>query len=217
VSGFAQSEQTPAAWKTAIDQHKEYLLAKNGEGTDAELKQQLLEMRDADQHARGISFQGQAPVKGETMEQLRASDAKRSEALKQIVQQKGWPTLALVGWDASDGAMMLLTHTADRDWRKQLLPQLQELAKAGKIDPAPLSFLVDKELVAEGKQQRYGTQFMYIGGKVSMYAVEDPARLDERRSEAMLPPISVYKEQMAKMYHLEVSDDVVMAPAPAKK
>jgi hypothetical protein len=58
---------------------------------------------------------------------------------------------------------------------------------------------------------------MSIGGKIAMYAVEDPGHLDDRRAQALLPPISVYKQQMSSMYHMQVSDDVVMATAPAKK
>ena len=150
------------------------------------------------------------------MEQLRASDTKRTAELKQIVEQKGWPTIALVGIDASNGAMLLLTHASDHAWRAKMLPELQELADAEKIDASPLALVIDKELVAEGKLQRYGSQFMAIGGKISMYAVEDPSHLDDRRAEALLPPIAVYKQQMSRMYHLEVSEDVVMAPRPAK-
>jgi hypothetical protein len=226
VSGFAQSapapaatqQQAPAAWQTALQQRRKELIAKNGPGTDTELRGELVQMRDEDQAARGVIYGSNAPkTPPESMAQLRVSDAKRTEELKQIVAAKGWPTIALVGIDASNGAMLVLTHTVDHAWLQQLLPQLQELADAGKIDASPLAMAVDKQLVAEGKLQRYGSQFMYIGGKISMYAVEDPGHLDDRRAEALLPPISVYKQQMAQMYHVEVSEDVVMAPAPAKK
>jgi len=221
LRGFTQSvpaaTQQPAAWQVAIQQRRKELIEKNGQGTDAALRDQLLMMRDEDQAARGISHSQAPPPQPETMAQMRASDAQRGAALKQIAAQKGWPTIALVGIDASNGAMLLLTHTPDLAWRKQMLPQLQELANAEKIDASPLSFIVDKQLVAEGKLQRYGSQFMSIGGKVAMYAVEDPGHLDDRRAQALLPPISVYKQQMASMYHMQVSDDVVMATAPAKK
>lgn len=151
------------------------------------------------------------------VKQLPAIDARLTAELKQVVAQKGWPTIPMVGIDASNGAMLVLTHTQDRAWRAQLLPTLQQLADTGKIDASPLALVVDKELVAEGKLQRYGSQFMFIGGKMSMYAVEDPAHLDDRRAEALLSPMSLYKQQMAQTYHLEVSPDVVMATPPAKK
>jgi hypothetical protein len=211
-------QAAPAAWQVALQQRRKELIAKNGPGTDAELRGRLVRMRDEDQAARGVIYGSDASkTPPESMAQLRVSDAKRTDELKQIVAEKGWPTIALVGIDASNGAMLVLTHTPDHAWLEQLLPQLQQLADAGKIDASPFAMAVDKQLVAEGKLQRYGSQFMYIGGKISMYAVEDPAHLDDRRAEALLPPISVYKQQMAEMYHVEVSPDVVMAPAPAKK
>ncbi len=208
----------PAAWEAGIQQRRAELVEKNGPGTDAGLRDQLLRMRDEDKAARGFAPGKQTPGMTQKMvEQLPATDARLTAELKQVVAQKGWPTIALVGIDASNGAMLVLTHTQDRAWRSQLLPTLQQLADARKIDASPLATTVDKELVAEGKLQRYGSQFMFIGGKISMYAVEDPAHLDDRRAEALLPPISVYKQQMAQIYHLEVSPDVVMATPPAKK
>jgi hypothetical protein len=68
--------------------------------------------------------------------------------------------------------------------------------------------------VAEGKLQRYGSQFKFINGGMAMYAVEDQATLDQRRAKALLPPMDVYKEQLSQIYHLKATDDVVMAPAP---
>jgi len=216
TSGNVQT--APDAWEAAIQQRREELVQKNGSGTDAALRDQLLRMRDEDQTARGFAHGRQtSAMTKELLQQLPSTDARLTAELKEIVEQKGWPTIALVGIDASNGAMLILTHSADHAWQRQLLPQLQQLADAGKIDASPLALVVDKELVAEGKLQRYGSQFMAIGGKIAMYAVEDPAHLDDRRAEALLAPMSVYKQQMSAMYHMPVSDDVVMAPAPAKK
>lgn len=211
------SAQQSAAWEAAIQQRRKELIEKNGEGTDAALRDQLLKMRDEDQAARGISHGKNSGVAPGMVKQLAATDTRLTTELKQVVAQKGWPTIALVGIEASNGAMLILTHSQDHAWQRQLLPQLQEMADAGKIDASPLALVVDKELVGEGKLQRYGSQFMFIGGKMSMYAVEDPAHLDDRRAEALLPPMSVYRQMMSQMYHLEVSPDVVMATPPAKK
>ncbi|MCL2659535.1 MAG: hypothetical protein FWD64_03335 [Acidobacteriaceae bacterium] len=226
LAPFAGQCQTPKpAWQTAIEQRRDKLVETYGSGTDAELRDQLLKMRDEDQIARGLksspASDDQAAPAQETMKELLASDARRTDALKEIFEQKGWPTIALVGIDASNAAMLVLTHTADHDWRQQILPRLQELADGGRIDPSSYALVLDKELVAAGKLQRYGSQFTALGGKIAMYAVEDPAHLDERRAEAMLPPIDVTKQQMSTMYGMQVSTDVVMATpaqtdAPAK-
>jgi hypothetical protein len=213
---------TPAkadpAWKTAIDARRKQLIDQNGPGTDTALRDQLLQMRSTDQAARGF-----IPSSGESQQQmlqkLPATDAQLTAQLKQIVAQKGWPTISLVGIDASNAAMLLLTHSPDHAWQLQLLPQLDQLADAGKIDPSTLAFVVDKELVSEGKLQRYGSQFKYVNGSMAMYGVEDPGGLDQQRARALLPPIDVYKQQLSAMYHIPTSNAIISPtpPAPASK
>jgi hypothetical protein len=89
------------------------------------------------------------------------------------------------------------------------------LADDGKIDPSTLALVVDRELVSEGKLQRYGSQFRAVAGGMAMYGVEDPDQLDQRRAQAMLPPLAVYKETLERMYHLKAVNAIVSAtPAP---
>jgi hypothetical protein len=225
AQGNAQASQTPnaeakpvPAWAIAAQQRHQELVRENGAGTDVALRDQLLKMAEDDQAARGFSNGKQtSQMTQEMIHQLPAIDTRLTLELKEIVQEKGWPTIALVGIDASNAAMLILTHTSDHAWQRQLLPQLQELADTNKIDLSPLALVIDKELVAEGKLQRYGSQFKFINGEIAMYAVENPANLDQRRARALLPPIDVYRDIMAQMYHLKVSDTVVMAVPPAQK
>jgi len=203
------------AWQANLTAKRQQLIAANGPGTDATLRAELLTMRDQDQTARGLR-----PAAGNTAAapaiatNLTAIDAALTAHLKTIVQGHGWPTIALVGIDASDAAMLLLTHTADLSWRASLLPQLENLADLGKIDGAPLATVIDKQLVAEGKPQRYGTQFKSTDDGLSMIQVEDPGGLDSLRARTLLPPIEVYRAQLARQYHLKVSNRIASASAP---
>lgn len=197
------------AWKTAIEARRQQLVQQNGYGTDSALRTQLMQMRATDQAARG--FAPSTASKKQMMQKLPVTDAELTAELKQIVQQKGWPTIAMVGIDASNAAMLILTHTADHAWQRQMLPELERLADTKRIDPSSLAFVVDKELVAEGKLQRYGTQFKYIDGGLAMYGVEDPGGLDRQRARALLPPIDVYKQQLTTMYHIPASKQIVSA------
>jgi hypothetical protein len=169
-----------------------------------------MKMYNIDQTARG--FTGTALV---SMKDLSATDAQLTQELKQIVEQKGWPTIALVGIEASNAAMTVLTHSADHAWQLQLLPTLEQLADAGKIDPSTLALVVDRELVSEGKLQRYGSQFRAVQGGMAMYGVEDPDQLDQRRAQAMLAPMAVYRETLERMYHLKATNAIVSATPAA--
>jgi hypothetical protein len=192
----------------AAKRHQE-LIDKNGPGTDAVLRDRLLQMREADQAARGV---GAAKV--QIAGNLAEIDAQLTAGLKEIVAKSGWPTIKLVGIDASNAAMLVLTHTQDHVWQLSLLPLLEKLADEERIDGLPLAFVIDKELVAEGKLQRYGTQFTRVDAGIGMYGVEDPGGLDAARARVGLPPIEEYKHQLEAMYHLKATGKIVMAPAP---
>ena len=219
----AKSEASPngdAPWIADAARRRQELIDRNGPGTDASLQARLIAMRDADQDARGIAH-GQAKNNGtlQMASNMAEIDAQLTSQLKEIVAKSGWPTIKLVGIDASNGAMLVLTHTKDHAWQLSLLPLLEKLADEGRIDGLPLAFVIDKELVAEGKLQRYGTQFTRVDSGIGMYGVEDPGGLDAARTRVGLPPIEEYKKQLEAMYHLTVTGKIVMAPvhtAPAK-
>ena len=198
----------------AIAARERQLVAQNGPGTDTALRDELLAMRDRDQEARGLHH-GEMPKQQPQMAaNLAEIDAALTTELKGIVAAKGWPTIALVGIKASNSAMLVLTHSADHAWQLELLPRLETLEEQGKIDGSSLALVIDKELVSEGKLQRYGSQFKFVNGEMAMYGVEDPAGLDRRRAAALLPPMMVYKQLLAQMYHLKASDKIVSATAP---
>ena len=214
-SSTAKSE---SSWQAAIKARREQLIQQNGPGTDAALRSQLLAMHGKDEAVRGF-YEGKR-VSGMTPDMLAkmpATDAELTSELKQIVDQKGWPTIWLVGIDASNAAMLVLTHSADHAWQAKLLPQLEKLADASQIDASQLALVIDKELIAEGKLQRYGTQFKFVNGEMAMYGVEDPGGLDHIRARAMLPPLDVYKQTLSQMYHLKAGNAIVSPTAPAQQ
>ena len=212
----AQQEQAlEPAWEKAIKARRQQLIEQNGLGTDAALRTELIAMRDRGQDARG--FRNGEPVdksKVTMAANLAEIDAALTAQLKTTVQAKGWPTIALVGIEASNAAALVLTHTADHAWQESLLPELETLADQGKIDGSQLALVVDKSLVAQGKPQRYGTQFKFVEGEMRMYAVEGPGSLDDLRARTLLPPMAVYRDFMVQIYHLKMSNKVVSPTAP---
>jgi hypothetical protein len=210
-----QAAAMPAAsadWKADIQRRHDALVAENGPGTEAALRAELLKMRDEDQKARGVDPEAKSKGNMQLATNLTEIDAALTNELKGIVKGRGWPTISMVGIEASNAAMLVLTHTRDHAWQVGLLPSLENLADEKKIDGSALALVIDKELVFEGKLQRYGTQFKQMDdGTIAMYGVEDPGGLDRQRVRVMLPPIAVYKGMMAQMYHLKVSNKVAMA------
>lgn len=205
--------QQPGTWQQDLKARQQALIDNNGPGTDPALRDQLLAMKIADQQARGRDSDGKQIGLATNLAEV---DQQLTAQLKQIAESKGWPTIHLVGLEASNAAMLILTHTPDHAWQHTLLPQLEQLADNNRIDGSTLAFVIDKELISTGQLQRYGSQFKEVNGSLAMYAVEDPANLDRRRAQVLLPPIEAYKQTLADMYHLKPSSQIVTATAPAK-
>ncbi len=143
------------------------------------------------------------------------TDTALTVQLKEIVKTFGWPTFRLVGMDGASQALLILNHSADHEWQREMLPQLEKLAENEEIQAADFAMLLDKTLVASGKPQRYGMDFKFIDGKMQMYTVEDLQHLADRREHVHLPPLAVYKHMLAEIYHLKVTDEVAQ-PEPLK-
>ena len=204
VAGAAQAPVSPSPSSAST----------GSETANAALRNQLLTMLQQDQTARGLAGAQPSSTGPAVASNLAAIDAVLTRQLKDTVAQHGWPTIALVGPDASKAATLLLGHTTDLVWRKSLLPQLTTLADRREIDPAQLAIVIDKQLVADGRSQRYGTQFKMLDGEIAMITVEDPGGLDNLRARALLPPMEAYKQTLARMYHLKVSNKIASPPSP---
>lgn len=202
VPSSAQSEKL-------LEQKEKALVRLNGNGTDAALRQQLLGMGKLDQHVRKpleTMFTKTAKPTSESISAvnrtIEQTDQKLTEQLKRIVAKNGWPTIHLVGAEASSAAAIILVHSPDHDFQRGLLPQLDILVSDGKIIGADIAILIDKFLQADGKLQRFGTVFQVSNGEAVLDPIEDPAHVDELRAKYMLPSIGDFKKSFAKAFHV---------------
>jgi hypothetical protein len=203
-----------AAWEKKAEARHDALLKQWGVGSDPALRKTLQTMYLRDQEARRFMMTlPQVQWTNALGKQQRDADAELTLQLKGIVRAHGWPTFQMVGLEGSSHAMLILNHSADHAWQREMLPQLERLAANGEIDGADLATFVDKTLIAAGKPQRYGMNFKFIDGKMQMYAVEDPAHLAARRERMMLPPLTVYKRMLAEIYHLRETDEIAQPEA----
>lgn len=191
-------------WEQKIEAKKEVLIRKNGYGTDPGLKAELLAMAKTDQDVRKRWLALPPDRRADIAAEMQQVDKDFTERLKTVVDTKGWPTISLVGLEASRAAALILIHSPDHDFQRRLLPELQKLVDEDKIMGSDIAVIVDKMLVAEGKPQRFGTQFDIRDGKAVIKPVEDPEHLEQRRAQYLLAPMSVYKKLLVDKYHLTV-------------
>ena len=159
-----------------------------------EIASELSERADKDQAMRRGMHEG-----GEWDPHV---DEENTAALKRIVNEIGWPTIAKVGKKAANEAWLLVQH-ADRDpeFQKQCLEMMNEETD---VDPSTRAYLEDRVRVNSKREQLYGTQFTTTldeSGAVVAYGpapIEDSEHLDERRSAAGLGPFAEYREMMER-------------------
>ncbi|MFD7159970.1 DUF6624 domain-containing protein [Kribbella sp. NPDC059898] len=175
-----------------------------------ELREELLRLVATDQHARrrldehprltnGVPEEDLSTAERQTLEQLLMVDAGNTTRMKEVLAAHGWPGYALVGSDGAEAAWLLVQH-ADRDpaFQRRCLELLSEAVRAGDADAGHEAYLTDRVLVAEGKQQVYGTQFRMTGdGALEPQPLADPDQVDVRRRQVGLGSLEEYRKLLA--------------------
>ncbi len=126
-------------------------------------------------------------------------DVARTERLKEILAEHGWPTYDLVGEDGEDAAWAIAQHSdQDPAFQAEALELLRVAVEAGQASPGNLAYLTDRVAVGAGEPQTYGTQ---VGcgpnGPAPATPIADEGAVDQRRADVGLPPMANYYAEMA--------------------
>ncbi|RYF22301.1 MAG: hypothetical protein EOO77_04380 [Oxalobacteraceae bacterium] len=155
-------------------------------------REQLLALADADQQIReqirgaftAQQLQANQGAAKEMAMRLVASQRENQVALSALIEKFGFPDVASVGEDGAHAGFLVAQHSTDRKFRDDFLKNIEVAAARGSYSAADLALFVDRNLIMSGKPQRYGTQRKADG---SLFDLEDPARLAQRRAEVGLP------------------------------
>lgn len=128
-------------------------------------------------------------------------DTKNILEAKKIIKKYGWPTFDLIGKRASNTFWLLVQH-ADKDtkFQKKCLNLLEKAAKNNQAHLKSVAYLTDRILVAEGKQQRFGTQFIFKNNKLVPNPIMDRKNVNKRRIKYGLNIIEERIKKINKEY-----------------
>jgi hypothetical protein len=163
------------------------------------IRQELVRLGVEDQEIR----QGLSPERMRDTAFARSmlrGDSVRTSRLKVIVEQYGWPDSSRVGREAAQAAFLILQHSPERQFQKEMLPVIEEQARQGAVPPSEAALLIDRVLMHDGLPQRYGTQFKMAEGRWVLHPVEDEDALEARRRSMGLPPMDEYMRMMEEAY-----------------
>ncbi len=191
---------TASRWK---DVAMAWAITPEDHGTNAALRQQLLELARRDQALRDVPALADSAQSASFNRRLARADSANAAELMAIVRRYGWPTRDLVGVQAASAAFLVAQHNP------QIQPEaLRRMAALppGQVSPSDLAMLRDRVLVRQGNPQIFGTQLKEPSpGQALQFApILDLPHLDARRAEVGLPPLSTYMCMMRSMYGREV-------------
>jgi hypothetical protein len=154
---------------------------------------ELVQMAEADQAMRKRAAPNSAAWDA-------SLDAAHQRRLGEIIDQIGWPTILLVGVEASQAAWLIAQHAPDLAFMERCM-QLMQALPANCIHPANIAYLQDCVLMRRGEPQIYGTQFVGgVGGELHIHPIQDPEHMDERRASVGLGPFAEYEAQIIRAH-----------------
>jgi hypothetical protein len=153
---------------------------------DQELHDELVQMLETEQ--------------AERMEGDFGGDAARTERLKEIVAEHGWPTISLVGEDGEDAAWAVAQHSdQDPGFQAEALGLIREAVERGDASPGNLAYLTDRVAAGRDEPQTYGTQIGCTDDGPAPAPIEDEEGVDARRAEVGLAPLAEYLAELEEV------------------
>ena len=149
----------------------------------------LRAMSDADQNARKML--DSELRKDSVWRVIHEVDAANLIELKQLIDERGFPTLSKVGYQCCNLASLIAQHQPP-EFLHWYLEQAKAAADTGDFDLTWIAYMTDRDLNHQGKPQLYGTQFHGQDGITAFYPIADIEYLAERRERVHLGPIENY-------------------------
>ncbi|MFK7741816.1 MAG: DUF6624 domain-containing protein [Planctomycetota bacterium] len=168
------------------------------------LRVELLDMQERDQRMERIVIDGD-PAREEPgfYDRKQAQQDRQGERCREIFDRWGYPGSDMVGDEASDAFWLIVQHAdSDPQFQGQVAAAMKDAVARGHARGEELAYLTDRVRINTGRKQLYGTQIQFDGdtGRVLPKALEDAARVDERREEIGLEPLWEYINGSTEMH-----------------
>ena len=139
--------------------------------------------------ALGVSKES---LNGYVMHRMMQTDSANLVRIRVILKQYGYPGKTLVGTPTNEAAWYVIQHSDDIN---RYLPLIKKAAGKAEVPFYLYAQMLDRQLMRDGKAQRYGTQAMsynILNAQTSrrepqplfVWPIEDAARVNERRRQA---------------------------------
>jgi hypothetical protein len=163
-----------------------------------DVRKSLLDMAEKDQDIRK-SFGNIKNLSEKHKYTIKEIDDGHTEKLKQIISKYGWPTISMIGYDGVDAFWLLLQHSPDANFQRDMLPHVEAAFNDGELNSQNYAMFVDRVLVRDGKAQKYGTQIKEVTNNTPiLYSIENSSNINELRASIGLFNLEDYLQIVKK-------------------
>ena len=137
--------------------------------------------------------------------------------VKTILDTYGWLGPDVIGGQGNSTLFLVIQHSNQKA-QEQYLPMMREAAKNGKAFGGDLALLEDRVALGQGKKQIYGSQIKQDSlGNYSLFPLEDPDHVDERRASVGLQPLADYLSHWKLKWDVEQYKKVLLTTESKEK
>lgn len=146
------------------------------------IAEKIINLKNADLELRARLLREGKLDEGYNTE-MEAMHNRHAAVLNDIIDAIGYPTIDLVGKEASEAAWLVIQHAISQPaFMKKCLELLEKAVSEQRADPINLAYLADRIAVFEDRPQLYGTQFdRDLNGQLIPLPYDDLDKVNHRR------------------------------------
>lgn len=163
------------------------------------LELEILKYVIQDQYVRNLAIK--FPKIKELSSEVVYQDSLSKKFVKKVLDEYSWPTISMVGEQGSHNFWLLVQHMdKDSKLQKKAFKLLKKAVSNEEASSEDLAYLKDRILIADGKKQLYGTQFIIKNNTLEMSPTIDIEKLNERRKMMGLPSLKKQIKRLKREY-----------------
>ena len=133
--------------------------------------------------------------------EINAHDAADRAALEALLPSEGWFTISGYGKAASEAAWSVVQHqTNDPAFMAAMLKRMDRPARRHDVDPHDYALLSDRVAMLDHQAQTYGSQFTCVDHHWTLYELQDPQHVEQRRKALGLTETEVQVKARVATY-----------------
>lgn len=128
-------------------------------------------------------------------------DKNNQQIVVSTIEKCGFPSVEKHGNKSVQAVFLVIQH-AGKNLREKYFPHIKKSADQSDLQWSAVALMEDRMLLDRGEKQKYGSQVHKENGsdKWSLYPIEDPQNVNERRAQVGLDPIEEYLKQLGIDY-----------------